>query len=32
MAAFQDAVDATFAAFGTDTIYTPAGARRSRCG
>jgi hypothetical protein len=25
MAVFQDAVDATFAAFGTDAVYTPAG-------
>jgi hypothetical protein len=25
MAVFQDAVDATFAAFGIDAVYTPAG-------
>jgi hypothetical protein len=25
MTAFQDAVDATFAAFGIDAVYTPAG-------
>jgi hypothetical protein len=32
MTAFQGAVDATFAAFGIDALYTPAGESRSRCG
>ena len=32
MTVFQGAVDATFAAFGIDAVYTPAGvASRFRC-
>jgi hypothetical protein len=30
MAAFQDAVDATFAAFGIGAVYTPAGGEPDR--
>jgi hypothetical protein len=32
MTAFEGAVDATFAAFGIDAVYTPARVARSRCG
>jgi hypothetical protein len=32
MTVFQGAVDATFAAFGIDAVYTPADASRFRCG
>ena len=31
MTVFQGAVDATFAAFGIDALYTPAGGEPSRC-
>ena len=32
MTVFQGAVDATFAAFGIDAVYTPAGGEPVRCG
>ena len=32
MMVFAGAVDATFAAFGIDALYTPAAASRFRCG